>query len=46
MKTVLGIALVAVPMLMVASGDFSAATVALAGIVAAGCWVVSGWFTE
>lgn len=46
MKTVLGMALVAVPMLMVASGDFSAATVALAGLVAGGCWVISGWFTE
>ena len=46
MKTLFGLALVGVPMLMVASGDFSAASVALAGVVAGGCWIVSGWFTD
>ncbi|HTK89122.1 MAG TPA: hypothetical protein VL948_02655 [Verrucomicrobiae bacterium] len=46
MKTMIGMALVAVPMVMVASGDFSAATVAMAGLVAGGCWMISGWFTE
>jgi len=35
-----------VPMVMVASGDFSAATAAMAGLVAGGCWMISGWFTE
>jgi hypothetical protein len=46
MKTLIGMALVAVPMVMVASGDLSAATVALAGVVAGGCWMISGWFAE
>jgi hypothetical protein len=45
MKTLIGMALVAVPMVMVASGDLSAATVAMAGLVAGGCWMISGWFT-
>jgi len=46
MKTLIGMSLVAVPMVMVASGDFSAATVAVAGLVAGGCWMVSGWFAD
>jgi hypothetical protein len=46
MKTMIGMALVAVPMGMVASGDFSAGALALAGLVAGGCWMVSGWFTD
>jgi hypothetical protein len=46
MKTLVGMALVAVPMVMVASGDLSTATVALAGVVAGGCWMISGWFAE
>ena len=46
MKTLIGMALVAVPMGLVASGDFSTGTVALASVVAGGCWMVGGWFTD
>jgi hypothetical protein len=46
MKTLVGLALVGVPMSMVASGDLSAATVAVAGVVAGGCWMISGWFAD
>jgi hypothetical protein len=46
MKTLIGMALVAVPMGLVASGDSSTGTLALAGLVAGGCWMVSGWFAD
>lgn len=46
MKTLIGMALVAVPMALVASGDVSAGTLTLAGLVGAGCWVVSGWLSS
>jgi hypothetical protein len=46
MKTLLGMALVAIPMALVASGEFSTGTLALAGLVAGACWMVSGWFTS
>ena len=45
MRTLIGMALVAVPMALVASGDFSPSTLVLAGLVAGGCWMVSGWLT-
>ena len=41
MRTLIGMAAVAVPMTMAISGDFTAGVLAVAGAVAAG-WV-SGW---
>lgn len=46
MRTLIGMALVAVPMGMVATGDFSTGAVTFAGVVGAACWMGSGWFTD
>jgi hypothetical protein len=46
MKTLIGMAAVAVPVTMAVSGDFSAGLFAIAGAVAGGCWMVSGWLSQ
>lgn len=46
MKTLIGMAAVAVPMTMAVSGDFSAGLLAVSGAVAGGCWMISGWLSH
>ena len=45
MKTLIGMAAVAVPITMAVAGDFSAGLLAVAGAVAGGCWM-SGWLAH
>jgi hypothetical protein len=45
MKTLIGMAAVAVPITMAVSGDFSAGLLAMVGAVAGGCWM-SGWLSH
>jgi hypothetical protein len=46
MKTLIGMAAVGVPMTMAVSGELSAGLLAVAGAVAGGCWIVSGWLSH
>jgi hypothetical protein len=46
MRTLIGMAAVAVPISMAVSGDFSAGLLAIAGGVAGACWMVSGWLSH
>lgn len=46
MKTLIGMAAMAVPVTMAVSGDFSAGLLAIAGAVAGGCWMVNGWLSH
>lgn len=46
MRTLIGMAAVAVPVSMAVSGDLSAGLVAVSGAVAGACWMISGWFSH
>jgi len=46
MKTLIGMAAMAVPITMAVSGDLSAGLLAAAGAVAGGCWMISGWLSH
>ena len=46
MKTLIGMAAVAMPMTMAVSGDFSAGLLAVSGAVAGGCWMIRGWLSH
>ena len=46
MKTLIGMAAVAMPMTMAVSGDVSAGLLAVSGAVAGGCWMISGWLSH
>jgi len=43
MKTLIGMAAMAVPVTMAVSGDFSTGLLAVAGGVAGAFWMMSGW---
>jgi|KBSSwiStaDraftv2_1062776.scaffolds.fasta_scaffold305414_2 hypothetical protein len=46
MKTLIGMAAMAVPVTMAVSGDFSTGLLAVAGGVAGAFWMMSGWLSH
>ena len=46
MKTVLGMAIIAVPSAMAVTGVPGASVVTAAGLVGLGCWLMSGWLAD
>lgn len=46
MKTVLGLTVVGVPMVMAAAGELSPGMLTLGILAALACWLVSGWFAD
>ena len=46
MKTLIGMAAMAVPVTMAVSGDFSTGLLAISGGVAGAFWMMSGWLSH
>lgn len=46
MKTLIGMAAMAVPVTMAVSGDFSPGLVAIAGGLGGAFWMMSGWLSH
>ena len=46
MKTLFGMAIIAVPSTMAVTGVPGASVVTAAGLVGLGCWLMSGWLSD